>query len=334
MKGPPVLSLDQLDAARDVVYRAMAPTPAYRWPLLKEAAGTEVVVKHENMTPTGAFKVRGGLVYVDRVTRERPQVRGIVSATRGNHGQSLAFAARRAGLGCKIVVPFGNSTEKNAAMRAFGAEVIEHGADFDAAIPRAAEIAAESGFEMVPSFAEDLVAGVATYSHEFLTDAPDLGIVYVPIGLGSGICGMVQARDLLGRDVEIVGVVSENAAGYALSFEAGHVVETNSATTFADGMAVRNPSPIAFDIIKTGVSRIVRVSDTAIADAIRLLFSATHTIAEGAGAAALAALLSERDTIAGRTAGIVLSGQNIDRAWYAEILSGGVPDVAAATRTA
>ncbi len=320
-----MLSLADLKAAQDVVYKTLSPTPAYRWPLLRDAVGTEVVVKHENMTPTGAFKVRGGLVFVDGLKRRRPETRGIVSATRGNHGQSLAFAARRAGLGCTIVVPRGNSSEKNAAMRAFGAELVEHGADFDAAIPRAIELAQETGYEMVPSFAKDLVAGVATYSHEFLTDAPDLDVVYVPIGLGSGICGMISARNLLDRDVEIIGVVSENAAAYALSFKAGRVIETNSARTFADGMAVRNPSAQAFATIKEGIARIVTVGDGEIAEAMRLMFSATHTIAEGAGAAALAALMSER--MRGRTAGIVVSGQNIDRAWYAKVLSGGVPSV-------
>lgn len=322
-----MLSHDDLETAQAVVYKTLSPTPAYRWPLLREAAGTEVVVKHENMTPTGAFKVRGGLVFVDRLKKRKPQVRGIVSATRGNHGQSLAFAARAVGLNCAIVVPHGNSKEKNAAMRAFGAELVEHGADFDAAIPRAVELAEEKGYEMVPSFAGDLVAGVATYSYEFLTDAPDLDTVYVPIGLGSGICGMIGARDLLGRDVEIVGVTSENAAAYAMSLEAGRVIETNSARTFADGMAVRVPSPQAFATIKGGVARIVTVSDEAIAEAMRLYFTATHTIAEGAGAAPLAALLSERDRLRGRTAGVVLSGQNIDRDWYAKVLSGGVPSV-------
>lgn len=320
-----MLTHDELMAAREVVYRSMSPTPAYRWPLLREVVGCEVVVKHENMTPTGAFKVRGGLVYLDRLRRERREVPGIVSATRGNHGQSLAFAARQAGVGCKIVVPYGNSREKNAAMKAFGAELIEHGADFDEAVPRARDVAEESGYEMVPSFARDLVAGVGTYSYEFLESAPDLDVVYVPIGLGSGICGMISARNVLGRDVDIVGVVSENAAAYALSFEAGRVIETNSARTFADGMAVRAPSPAAFDVIKDGVARVVRVSDGQVAEAMRLMFTATHTIAEGAGAAALAALMSERETLDGRTAGVVLSGQNIDREWYSTILEGGAP---------
>ena len=322
-----MLTRDQLEAAQDVVYGTMAPTPAYRWPLLKEAAGLDVVVKHENMTPTGAFKVRGGLVYVDRLKRERPQVKGIISATRGNHGQSLAFAARQAGLPCTIVVPRGNSIEKNAAMRAFGAELVEHGADFDAAIPKAAELADTLGYEMVPSFASDLVAGVATYSAEFFEAAPDLDVAYVPIGLGSGICGMIQTRNLIGHRAEIVGVVSENAPGYALSLEAGRTIATNSALTFADGMAVRTPSPEAFEIISAGVARIVKVSDREIADAMRLFFTATHSIAEGAGAAALAALMNERQSLSGKTAGIVLTGQNIDRDWYASVLAGDVPTV-------
>ena len=322
-----MLTQSQLDAACDVVYRTMAPTPAYRWPLLAEAAGTTIVVKHENMTPIGAFKVRGGLVYVDRLKRERPHVKGIVSATRGNHGQSLAYAAGRAGVACTIVVPEGNSKEKNAAMRAFGADVVEHGADFDAAIPKAGELAQELGYEMVPSFAEDLVAGVATYSHEFLTAAPDLDVVFVPIGLGSGICGMIQARNILGHKAEIVGVVSDKADAYAQSFETGERCATETAKTFADGVAVRTPSPQAFEIIKGGAARIVRVTDLQIADAMRLYFTATHTAAEGAGAAPLAAALAEKETLKGKTVGVVLSGQNIDRDWYAEVLSGGVPTV-------
>ncbi|MCW2308078.1 threonine dehydratase [Rhodobium gokarnense] len=322
-----MLTQSQLDAARDVVYQAMAPTPAYRWPLLAEAAGTTVVVKHENMTPIGAFKVRGGLVYVDRLKRERPHVKGIVSATRGNHGQSLAYASGRAGVACTIVVPEGNSKEKNAAMRAFGADVVEHGADFDAAIPKAMELAEELGYEMVPSFAADLVAGVATYSHELLTAAPDLDVVFVPIGLGSGICGMVQARNLLGHKTEIVGVVSDRADAYAQSFEAGERRTTETANTFADGVAVRTPSPEAFAIIKDGVARVARVSDEQVADAMRLYFAATHTVAEGAGAVPLAAVMAEKETLKGKTVGVVLSGQNLDSDLYAKVLSGGVPTV-------
>ena len=225
----------------------MPPTPQFAWPLLRQRTGVDVVVKHENHTPTGAFKVRGGLVYADRLKRERPDVKGVITATRGNHGQSLAFACARAGVPCTVVVPFGNSTEKNAAMRAFGAELIEHGRDFDEARERAVEIAAERGFEYGKSFDKDLVLGVATYAHELFTAEPELDAVYVPIGLGSGICGVIGARDALGRKTRVIGVVSERANTYRLSLDAGRLVPTNSALTFADGMAVRVPDAQALD---------------------------------------------------------------------------------------
>ncbi|MEJ1161700.1 threonine dehydratase [Prosthecomicrobium sp. N25] len=319
------MTREDLEAARSVVYRRLAPTPQLAWPLLAEAAGTAVWAKHENHLMTGAFKARGGLVYVDRLRRERPHVRGIVSATRGNHGQSLAFATRGTGLSCTIVVPHGNSVEKNAAMRALGADLVEHGRDFDEARVRAAEIAAERGFEMVPSFHADLVRGVASYGLELFEAVPDLGVVYAPIGLGSGICGLAAARAALGVRAELVGVVSENAPAYKLSVEAGRVVPTNSAATFADGMAVRVPSEEALAIIRTEVARIVTVSDEEVAEAMRLLFRATHNVAEGAGAAALAALLKERTSLAGRPAAFVLSGGNVDTPWYRTVLEGGTP---------
>src|SRR5437660_762729 len=220
----------------------MPPTPQFAWPLLRQRTGVDVVVKHENHTPTGAFKVRGGLVYVDRLTRERPHLKGVVTATRGNHGQSLAFACHRANIACTVVVPFGNSTEKNAAMRAFGAELIEHGRDFDEAREHAAVIATERGYEFGASFAKELVLGVATYAYELFTAEPNLDAVFVPIGLGSGICGMIGARDALGLKTQVFGVVSELANTYRLSLDAGRPVPTNSAHTFADGMAVRVPS--------------------------------------------------------------------------------------------
>ncbi|PLX36086.1 MAG: hypothetical protein C0606_15300 [Hyphomicrobiales bacterium] len=320
-----MITLEEFDHAAEVVYSAMLPTPQYAWPLLAAELGVDVWVKHENATPTGAFKVRGGLVFVDRLMRENSSVKGIASATRGNHGQSLAYAARRAGIGCAIVVPYGNSQEKNAAMRAFGADLIEHGADFDAAKEKVAEIAAERGYEMVPSFHRDLVKGVGTYSREFLSSVSDLDTVFVPIGLGSGICGMISARNALGLKTKIVGVVSEGAPAYALSFEAGKVVDSDKAITFADGVAVRGPAQEAFDVIKGGAERIVRVSDAAIAEAVRLYFRATHCVAEGAGAAGLAAVMAERESLRGKKVGVVLSGQNIDAPWYREILAGGVP---------
>jgi len=317
------ITLDDLHAAHALVRAAMPPTPAFAWPLLAERFGRPVVVKHENHTPTGAFKVRGGLVYMDRLRRERPQVRGIVSATRGNHGQSLAFAARRAGLACVIVVPHGNSVEKNAAMRAFGAELVEHGRDFDEARERAVAIAGERGYEFAASFQRDLVMGVATYALELFTDHPDLATVYVPIGLGSGICGVITARDLLGLNTEVVAVVAENAPAYALSLSAGRVVETNTAASFADGMAVRIPNADALAMIAKGTARCVTVSEDGIAEAVRIYWTDTHNAAEGAGAAALAALA--KDAAGTGKAGVILSGQNVDRPVMADLLSGRTP---------
>ena len=317
-------------AAADLVARHMAPTPQYAWPMLAAELGVEIWVKHENHTPTGAFKVRGGLVYVDRLMRRASRPHGIVSATRGNHGQSLAFAARAAGLACVIVVPHGNSAEKNAAMRAFGAELIEAGRDFDEAKGEAARIAAERGLEMVPSFHPDLVLGVGTYAIELFSAVPDLDAVFCPIGLGSGICGLVAAKAALGHRAEIVGVVSDRAPGYRLSFEAGRpIATTDPADTFADGMAVRVPSPEALAIMREGVARIVEVDDDAIAEAARHLYRTTHNLAEGAGAAALAALTAERQRWAGRRAAVILSGGNIDRASFRTVLDGATPRVGA-----
>ncbi|MDP2803553.1 MAG: threonine dehydratase [Phreatobacter sp.] len=321
-------SLDELNAAHALVQTAMPPTPAFAWPLLAARYGCEVVVKHENHTPTGAFKVRGGLVYVDRLVRERPHVKGMVSATRGNHGQSLAFAARRVGLPVVIVVPHGNSVEKNAAMKAFGAELVEHGRDFDEARARAVEIAGERGYEFAASFQRDLVMGVGTYALELFTAHPDLDVVYVPIGLGSGICGVIAARDLLGLPTEVVAVVAENAPAYALSLAAGRVVETNDATSFADGMAVRIPSPEAFALIARGVARCIAVSEDAIAEAMRIYWTDTHNAAEGAGAAALAALAIEAGGLKGRKAGVILSGQNVDLPVMSAVLAGRTPAAA------
>jgi len=320
-----LFTLDELHAAAGLVHAVMPPTPAYAWPLLAGRFGLPVVVKHENHTPIGAFKVRGGIVYLDRLKRERRGVQGIVSATRGNHGQSLAFAAGHAGLPLAIVVPHGNSVEKNAAMKAFGAELIEHGRDFDEARERAGEIAAERGYEFVPSFHRDLVLGVATYGLELFTAHPDIDVLYAPIGLGSGICGLISARDLLGLKTRIVGVVSQDAAAYALSFEAGRVVEVNSVSTFADGIAVRIPSAEALAVITRGAERIVKVSEDAIAEAVRTYWTDTHNAAEGAGAAALAALAMEAPALRGQKAAVILSGQNIDRPVMLDVLAGGTP---------
>jgi threonine dehydratase len=323
-----MFTLADIESALPVVRTAVPPTPQYAWPLLKAATGVDVVVKHENHTPTGAFKVRGGLVYIDRLKRARPEVAGIVSATTGNHGQSLAFAGQRLGLAVTIVVPFGNSPDKNAAMRAFGAELIEHGRDFDEAKDYAAIIAGERGLEFAPSYHRDLVIGVATYAHELFTACADLDVAYVPIGLGSGISGLIGVRDALGLKTEIVGVVAERASAYRLSVEAGRVVPTNSAQTFAEGMAVRVPDPQALDIIRRGAARIVEVSEDEIAEAIRVMFAATHSLPEGAGAAALAALIKERTALTGRRAAMVLSGQNFDRTMAQTLLNGATPQVA------
>jgi threonine dehydratase len=320
-----VFTLAELEAALGVVHAAMPPTPQFAWPLLRQRTGVDVVIKHENHTPTGAFKVRGGLVYADRLKRERPHVKGVITATRGNHGQSLAFACARAGVACIVVVPFGNSTEKNAAMRAFGAELIEHGRDFDEAREHAVEIAAERGYEYGKSFDKDLVLGVATYAHELFSAEPELDAVYVPIGLGSGICGMIGARDALGRKARVIGVVSDRANAYRLSLDAGRLVPTNSALTFADGIAVRVPDAQALAILQAGMEHLVEVTDDEIAEAIRVLYTDTHTLAEGAGAAALAALLRERANLQGRRVAVVVSGQNIDRPWMATVLTGGTP---------
>jgi threonine dehydratase len=307
-----MFDLPQLQRAQDVVRAAMPPTPAHVWPLLSERLGATAIVKHENHTPIGAFKVRGGLVYVDRMKRERPHTRGLISATRGNHGQSLAYAASRYGVPVTIYVPHGNSVEKNRAMRAFGANLVEYGEDFQSACEEAGRRAGLSGLEFVPSFHPDLVLGVATYALELMSKVPDLDTLYVPIGQGSGICGCILARDLLGLSTDIVGVQSTEAPSYALSFAAGAVVTTESSHTLADGMATRVPDPEALAIIRKGASRIVQVSDDEIRVAIRALWTDTHNLAEGAGAAALAAALQERTKIRGKRVGLILSGGNID----------------------
>jgi threonine dehydratase len=307
-----MFDLGQLERAQEVVGHAMPPTPAHAWPLLSQRLGATIVVKHENHTPTGAFKVRGGLVYVDRLRRERPATAGLISATRGNHGQSLAFAASRHGLPVTIYVPRGNSVEKNRAMQAFGANLVEHGDDFQAAREEADRRAQSGGLEMVPSFHPDLVLGVATYALELLRKAPDLEVLYVPIGQGSGICGCILARDLLGLKTEIVGVQSTLAPSYARSFAAGTIVTTETSNTLADGMATRIPDPDAFAIIRKGASRIVQVTDDEIGAAIRVYWTDTHNLAEGAGAAPLAAALQDQAKNRGKRVGLILSGGNID----------------------
>jgi threonine dehydratase len=307
-----MFDLRELERAHEIVGQAVPPTPAHAWPLLAQRLGATIVVKHENHTPTSAFKVRGGLVYLDRLKRERPNTPGIISATRGNHGQSLAFAASRHSVPVTIYVPHGNSVEQNRAIRGFGAELVEHGEDFQAAREEAYRRAETNGLEIVPAFHPDLVLGVATYALELLRKAPDLDVLYVPIGQGSGICGCILARDLLGLRTEIVGVQSTEAPSYALSFAAGAVVTTKTSNTRADGVATRIPDADAVAIICKGASRVVQVTDDEIASAMRAYWTDTHNLAEGAGAAALAAALQEKKKLQGKRVGLVLSGGNID----------------------
>jgi len=326
-----MFDLRELERAHQIVGAAVPPTPAHAWPLLAERLGTDVVVKHENHTPTGAFKVRGGLVYLERLKRERANVPGIISATRGNHGQSLAFAARRHGIPAVIYVPRGNSVEKNQAMRAFGAELVEHGDDFQAAREEAGRRAQFAGLHMVPSFHADLVLGVATYALELFRTAPDLDVVYVPVGQGSGICACIMARDLLGLKTEIVGVQSTEAPSYALSLAAGRIVTTETSNTLADGMATRIPDAEAFAIIAAGASRIVQVTDDEVGAAIRAYWTDTHNLAEGAGAAPLAAAMQDKSRLAGKRTGLILTGGNIDFELFQKWVA---TDTAAASRRA
>ncbi len=320
-----MLSLSDIEAAARNVYAAMKPTPQYAWPLLATRAGCEVWVKHENHTPTGAFKVRGGLnLFAERITRD-PRFPGVISATRGNHGQSLAYAARRHGLRCMIVVPQGNSRDKNAAMRAFGAELIVHGRDFDESREHAGTLAHAEGLHFVGPFEPELVAGVATYALEFFRAVSDLHTVFVPIGCGSGICGLIAARDALGIKTHIVGVVSAHANAYAQSFRRREPVETASAVTLADGMAVRVPVAAALDIIWRGAHDVVEVGDPEVESAMRVYFDDTHQVAEGAGAAPLAALLKAPQR-QGKRMGVILCGGNVDRDVYSRILADIAPE--------
>jgi threonine dehydratase len=320
-------TLEQLDAAAELVHASVPPTPTHRWPLLCEALDAEVWVKHENHTPTGAFKVRGGIVYVDRLLRERPHVKGLVTATRGNHGQSIAFAGHAAGLPVTICVPFGNSPDKNAAMRGFGAELIEVGHDYQAAREHAGAVALERGYEFVPPFHPDLVLGVATYARELFDVVGELDVVYVPVGMGTGAGGVIGARDALGLRTEVVGVVSELAPASALSFAAGAVVATETADSFADGVACRVPDDAAIATLVGGAARVIAVSEDAIAEAMRLLFAATHNAPEPAGAIALAGAVAERDRVEGTRVAVIQSGGNVDSALFADVLRGATPKV-------
>lgn len=314
-------TLEELEAAREIVGRHMKPTPELHWPLLSQRAGCEVWVKHENHTPIGAFKVRGGLVYLEDFAKRRNGAPGIISATRGNHGQSLAYACGRAGVPLTILVPHGNNPEKNAAMKALGAEIIEHGSDFQEAREYSETLAGERGLHMIGPFHPLLMRGVGTYSLEFLRACADLEAVYVPIGMGSGICGMISARDALGLSTRIVGVVAANAPSYALSFDQERPVSTNSANTIADGLACRVPDEAALGIILAGAERVVSVSEDEIRAAMKIYFTDTHNLAEGAAAAPLAALLKEKDGMAGRKVGLVHSGGNVDAELLKSVLA-------------
>jgi threonine dehydratase len=323
-------SLTQILEAQTVVYRHMPPTPQYTWPLLNQRLGSEnpveapveAWIKHENHSPVGAFKLRGALVYMDWLKQTQPGLAGVVAATRGNHGQGVAMAARLSGLKAVIVAPHGNSREKNSAMAAQGAELVQHGQDFQESLEFARTLAVERGYTMIDSFHERLVMGTSTYALEFLQSAPPLDTVYVPIGLGSSISGVSAARNALELKTEIVGVVATASPSYALSFKQRKVIEAPSLTRIADGLACRTPNAQAMEVIWDNVARIVEVTDDEIANAMRAYYEDTHNLAEGAGAAALAGALKEKELHAGKRIGIVLTGGNVDRDAYAAVLAG------------
>jgi threonine dehydratase len=313
-------SLSDIETAAQVVYREFAATPQYRWGQLSALLGTTCWVKHENHTPVGAFKIRGGLTYFDQLAQRGALPQEVISATRGNHGQSIGWAARAHGVACTIVVPLGNSVEKNAAMRALGVSLVEHGSDFQESREYAMRLAKERGAHMVPSFHPDLLRGVATYWWELLKAAPELDVIYVPIGQGSGACSAVAAKRALGHGARIVGVVSAHATTYADSLKAGKVVEAPVTTQLADGMACRVADPEALQILIGEIDHIVQVTDAEVAQAMRDLFASTHNVAEGAGAASFAAAKQERDSLRGQTVGITLCGGNVDSAVFANVL--------------
>jgi threonine dehydratase len=317
--------LEEIESAAAIVHGVIPPTPLIRWPLLCERTGADIWIKHENHTPVGAFKLRGGLVYMERLRRVAPWVRGVIAATRGNHGQSVAFAAAKHGLRAVIVVPRGNSREKNAAMQALRAELIECGHDFQEAYENAVRIAAAESLHMVPSFDATLVSGVATYGLELFRGGSEFDAVYVPIGLGSGICGVIAVRNALGLKTQVIGVCAAGAPAYARSFAAGRPIATETAETIADGMACRTPLADAVSIINQNAARVVTVDDGEIRFAMQALFSDTHNAAEGAGAAALAALLRERNDMRGRRVALILTGGNVDRDVFAQVLAAGAP---------
>ncbi len=322
-----MFDLERLRQAREVVARHVPPTPQYVWPGLCGLAGGEVWLKHENHTPIGAFKVRGGIVLLAELQDGAGLPRKMVTATRGNHGQSIPYAACRLGVPVTVYAPKGNSVEKNAAMRGWGADLIEFGDDFEEARLEAVRVAEAEDAMLVPPFHPALVRGVATYALELFEAAVDLDAVYVPIGMGSGICGMIRTRDLLGLRTEIIGVVAENAAAMARSVESGAVVATDSAATFADGVACRVPMEEPLDIVRRGAARVVEVGEEEIAEAMRAIYYHTHNVAEGAAAAAFAALMRERGRQAGRKVGVILTGGNVDAEVFRTVLAGEVPKI-------
>ncbi len=315
-------SLAEIEQAQHVVYAHMPPTPQYTWPLVNQRLGTEAWLKHENHSPVGAFKLRGALVYMEWLKKLQPGLEGVVAATRGNHGQGVGMAARLHGLKAVIVVPHGNSKEKNRAMAAQGAELIVHGHDFQESLEYAAELAKDRGYAMVESFHPRLVMGTATYAKEFLEGTPALDTVYVPIGLGSSICGMAAARNALGLKTEIVGVVSKASPSYSLSFSQHALVEAPAETKLADGLACRKPNQQAMEFIWSNVARIVEVTDAEIGAAMRAVYEDTHNLVEGAGAAGVAAALAEKQNNQGKRIGIVVTGGNVDMDMYAQVLAG------------
>ena len=315
-------SLDEIRRATELVRTVMPPTPTYTWPLLNERCGTELWIKHENHSPVGAFKLRGATVYMDWLAREQPNLTGVVAATRGNHGQGVALAAKRRGLTATIIVPYGNSREKNLAMRALGADLIEHGDDFQAANDYASELAAERGLHKVASFARHLVVGTGTYALEMFQTAPELDTVFVPVGLGSSICGVIAVRNALGLKTKVVGVVAAASPSYALSFAAGKVVPHEAGTRIADGLACRLPVAEAVEVILKHVDRFIEVTEDEIRSAMRAVYEDTHNVAEGAAAASIAAVIKDRDRIAGKRVGAILTGGNVDREVFLDALNG------------
>jgi threonine dehydratase len=319
----PLAGLAEIESIAAEVDAVVPVTPQFSWPLLNSRTGCKLWVKHENHTAIGSFKIRGALNYMNRLLEREPAAKGVVVATRGNFGQAVAFAALRRGLSCAVVVPHGNSVEKNRAMRALGAELIEHGEDFQAAFVHSEELAANRGLHWVPAVHRDLVVGNAGSMLNFLRSVPPLDCVYIPIGMGTGIGAFLFAREALGLPTRIIGVAAERAPAIALSYAARSLIPHAVSTRIADGMACSTPNGEALGLILGGVDGIVRVSDDEIEAAMRAYFADTHNVSEGAAGSSLAAILKDPDGVAGRRIGVVLTGGNVDSATFARVL--GVP---------